>query len=203
MTPRVNLVPLPLRRRALWKRRRRQWRSAAVLVLLVVLCYAVILRQFVAWEADAVGARMGETQRLAEQRAESAAIGARLLALKSQGTLLARLEATLRDLATTADAKGPCKVAVEALRKSSPAVMDPQFQAALEASAAAHAGGKSTRMPSGAGHDAQTLSTIMPSGMMFVPSIGGISHHWTENTSDEDIMRGAQVFADWAARLWA
>ncbi len=116
---------------------------------------------------------------------------------------LARLEATLRDLATTADAKGPCKVAVEALRKSSPAVMDPQFQAALEASAAAHAGGKSTRMPSGAGHDAQTLSTIMPSGMMFVPSIGGISHHWTENTSDEDIMRGAQVFADWAARLLA
>lgn len=116
---------------------------------------------------------------------------------------LARLEATLRELAATADANGACKVAVEALRKSSPAVMDPQFQAALEASAAAHAGGKSTRMPSGAGHDAQTLSTIMPSGMMFVPSIGGISHHWTENTSDEDIMRGAQVFADWAARLLA
>jgi beta-ureidopropionase / N-carbamoyl-L-amino-acid hydrolase len=32
--------------------------------------------------------------------------------------------------------------------------------------------------------------------MMFVPSIGGISHHWTENTSDEDIVLGAQVFAD-------
>jgi len=30
----------------------------------------------------------------------------------------------------------------------------------------------------------------------FVPSIGGISHHWTENTSDEDIVLGAQVFTD-------
>jgi N-carbamoyl-L-amino-acid hydrolase len=32
--------------------------------------------------------------------------------------------------------------------------------------------------------------------MLFVPSIGGISHHWTENTSDADIVLGAQVYAD-------
>ena len=32
--------------------------------------------------------------------------------------------------------------------------------------------------------------------MMFVPSIGGISHHWSENTADEDIVLGAQVFTD-------
>jgi N-carbamoyl-L-amino-acid hydrolase len=31
---------------------------------------------------------------------------------------------------------------------------------------------------------------------MFVPSIGGISHHWSENTSDQDLVLGAQVFAD-------
>ncbi len=31
---------------------------------------------------------------------------------------------------------------------------------------------------------------------MFVPSIGGISHHWSENTSDEDLVLGAQVFTD-------
>ena len=37
--------------------------------------------------------------------------------------------------------------------------------------------------------------------MMFVPSIGGISHHWSENTSDADIVLGAQVFASWAAAL--
>jgi N-carbamoyl-L-amino-acid hydrolase len=37
--------------------------------------------------------------------------------------------------------------------------------------------------------------------MLFVPSIGGISHHWTENTTDEDIVLGAQVFADAIMRV--
>jgi beta-ureidopropionase / N-carbamoyl-L-amino-acid hydrolase len=57
------------------------------------------------------------------------------------------------------------------------------------------------RMPSGAGHDAQILARHMPSAMLFVPSINGVSHHWSENTSDEDIMLGAQVFADAAAAI--
>jgi N-carbamoyl-L-amino-acid hydrolase len=56
-------------------------------------------------------------------------------------------------------------------------------------------------MPSGAGHDAQILSEVMPAGMMFIPSIGGISHHWTENSTDEDIVFGAQVYADAVGRL--
>jgi N-carbamoyl-L-amino-acid hydrolase len=36
----------------------------------------------------------------------------------------------------------------------------------------------------------------MPAGMLFVSSIGGISHHWTENTADADIVIGAQVFVE-------
>jgi N-carbamoyl-L-amino-acid hydrolase len=56
-------------------------------------------------------------------------------------------------------------------------------------------------MPSAAGHDAQVLSTIMPAAMLFVPSIGGISHHWTENTADADIVTGAEVFVETCARL--
>ena len=59
------------------------------------------------------------------------------------------------------------------------------------------------RMPSGAGHDAQTLSTVMPAGMLFVPSIGGISHHWTENTADADIVTGAEVFVEACRQLLA
>ena len=51
-------------------------------------------------------------------------------------------------------------------------------------------------MPSGAGHDAQWLARKLPAAMLFVPSIGGISHHWSENTSDEDIVLGAQIFTD-------
>ena len=36
----------------------------------------------------------------------------------------------------------------------------------------------------------------MPAAMLFVPSIDGISHHWSENTSDDDIVLGARVFTD-------
>jgi N-carbamoyl-L-amino-acid hydrolase len=44
---------------------------------------------------------------------------------------------------------------------------------------------------------------MMPAGMLFVPSIGGISHHWTENTADADIVTGAEVFVDACRRLLA
>ena len=115
--------------------------------------------------------------------------------------ILARLEARLYELAGEADGKGPCSVLVEALRKSAPAVMAETFRAAITAAAEAHAAGRSTEIPSGAGHDAQVFAAHMPSGMLFVPSIGGISHHWTENTSDADIMLGAQVYVDAVARL--
>ena len=79
--------------------------------------------------------------------------------------------------------------------------MDASFQDAIETAATDCADGKSLRMPSGAGHDAQILATIMPSGMLFVPSIGGISHHWTENTADEDIVTGARVFVEACRKL--
>jgi N-carbamoyl-L-amino-acid hydrolase len=82
-----------------------------------------------------------------------------------------------------------------------PAAMAEMFQSAIEKAADALAPGCHTRMPSGAGHDAQILAEVMPSGMMFVPSIGGISHHWSENTSDEDIVFGARVYADAVGRL--
>jgi len=82
-------------------------------------------------------------------------------------------------------------------------LMDATFQQAIEAASVNWADGKSLRMPSAAGHDAQVLSTVMPAGMLFVPSIGGISHHWNENTADADIVTGAEVFADACRRLLA
>lgn len=48
-------------------------------------------------------------------------------------------------------------------------------------------------MPSGAGHDAQDMATIAPTGMIFVPSKGGISHSPKEFTSAEDMANGANV----------
>jgi beta-ureidopropionase / N-carbamoyl-L-amino-acid hydrolase len=112
-----------------------------------------------------------------------------------------RLEDLLRSMAADVTAQGRCSVAVERLRTGIPAMMDATFQGAIEAASAAFAGGRSIRMPSGAGHDAQVLATIMPAGMLFVPSIGGISHHWSEDTSDADIVTGAQVFVEACRRL--
>ena len=114
-----------------------------------------------------------------------------------------RLEHLLRNMATKLGARGPRTVAVERIRTGAPAMMDAAFQDAIEAASRDFAGGKSIRMPSAAGHDAQVLSTIMPAGMLFVPSIDGISHHWTENTADADIVTGAEVFVDTCRRLLA
>ncbi len=78
--------------------------------------------------------------------------------------------------------------------------------ASQNASALAHAGMQraigraadraslaTTRLPSGAGHDAQMIARICPMGMIFVPSVGGISHSPKELTTWEDCARGAAV----------
>jgi beta-ureidopropionase / N-carbamoyl-L-amino-acid hydrolase len=115
--------------------------------------------------------------------------------------VIARLEDLLRSMAAEVGAQGRCNVAVERLRTGAPAMMDATIQHAIEAASSAFAAGRSLRMPSGAGHDAQILATIMPAGMLFVPSISGISHHWSENTDDADIVTGVQVFVDTCRRL--
>lgn len=117
-----------------------------------------------------------------------------------QGTL-DRLHAHLDRLVREADAAGPCRARLEVLGQSRPALMDPGVQQALEEAAERIAPGRHVRMPSGAGHDAQFIAPHLPSGMLFVPSIGGISHHWSENTSDEDIALGARVYVEAASRL--
>jgi N-carbamoyl-L-amino-acid hydrolase len=119
----------------------------------------------------------------------------------ADAAVVTRLETLLKDMADEVNADKRCNVTIECIRRGAPAMMSETFQQAIEAASASFAGGRSLRMPSGAGHDAQVLATIMPAGMMFVPSIGGISHHWTENTADEDIVTGAQVFVDTCRRL--
>jgi beta-ureidopropionase / N-carbamoyl-L-amino-acid hydrolase len=117
--------------------------------------------------------------------------------------VIERLEALLRETATEIAVANRCDVDVKRIRTGKPAMMDERFQRAIEQAASVWANGKSVRMPSGAGHDAQVLATIMPAGMLFVPSIGGISHHWDENTDDADIVTGADVFVETCRRLLA
>jgi N-carbamoyl-L-amino-acid hydrolase len=50
-----------------------------------------------------------------------------------------------------------------------------------------------TRMPSGAGHDAQSIALLAPVGMIFIPSVGGISHSPNELSRPDDLTNGANV----------
>lgn len=68
----------------------------------------------------------------------------------------------------------------------------------------ADAGFASARvMPSGASHDAMQIATVAPMGMIFVPSIKGISHNPKEATSFEHIVHGANVLLNTLLRLAA
>jgi N-carbamoyl-L-amino-acid hydrolase len=60
-------------------------------------------------------------------------------------------------------------------------------------SAAKDLGLRPHSMVSGAGHDAQNMAGIGPSGMLFVPSVNGISHSPAEFTKDEDVVNGANA----------
>ncbi|MEO8652255.1 MAG: Zn-dependent hydrolase [Hyphomicrobiaceae bacterium] len=115
--------------------------------------------------------------------------------------VLDRFEAAVTKLVEDANANGPCKVTIERTRRTEPAVMAPQLMDAIRDAAEANVPGRHIDMPSGAGHDAMVFSRHMPSAMLFVPSIDGVSHHWTESTSDEDIVMGARVYVDAAARM--
>lgn len=82
-----------------------------------------------------------------------------------------------------------------------PALMDESLLKHVETAAEMHASGDWMTMPSGAGHDAQTIAQVMPSAMLFVPSIEGKSHVFEENTSDDDLVLGCQVFTDACALM--
>jgi N-carbamoyl-L-amino-acid hydrolase len=97
-------------------------------------------------------------------------------------------------------------VAIEAIPSRAPIPptrMDAGLQKHIEAAAEHHAPGKWQRMPSGAFHDAGIISAALPSAMLFIPSIGGISHDFAEDSRDEDIVLGCQVLADATASILA
>ena len=85
-----------------------------------------------------------------------------------------------------------CRAEVELLSSVPPAPMDATVTEALER-ACADMGRKPARLSSGAGHDAAVLSRHVPSGMLFVPSVGGVSHSPRETTSDEHLVLGARA----------
>jgi N-carbamoyl-L-amino-acid hydrolase len=86
------------------------------------------------------------------------------------------------------------RTSIEILPASSnaPAIADTAVQDVIER-VTHQLGLTSQRMPSGAGHDAQMMAQLVPMGMIFVPSIGGVSHSPKELTRWEDCANGANV----------
>ncbi len=115
--------------------------------------------------------------------------------------VLERLDGVLRRLVQDSNRRERCTAVLEVMSQSAPAPCDPAWQDALAAAAESLAPGRWRRMPSGAGHDAQYMARQMPSAMLFVPSIGGISHHWAEDTAPEDLAMGVRVLAEGARRF--
>lgn len=76
-----------------------------------------------------------------------------------------------------------------------PTPMDAGLMDVLAKAADRIAPGRWRRMASGAGHDAQFLAELMPTGMLFVPSIGGVSHSFSEDTTEADIVAGCEALA--------
>jgi N-carbamoyl-L-amino-acid hydrolase len=88
------------------------------------------------------------------------------------------------------------------LARFEPVSFDPSVIERVAASAARR-GFSCRRMPSGAGHDAQMFARICPTGMIFVPSVKGLSHNVAEFTEPGDIDAGAKVLLDVVLELAA
>ena len=117
---------------------------------------------------------------------------------------LEAFEAIVVRLVAEMNARGGVSIeAIPARAPIAPTRMDPGLQAHIETAAERHAPGKWQRMPSGAFHDAGVISACIRSAMLFIPSIGGISHDFAEDSRDEDIVLGCQVLADAAASILA
>lgn len=84
------------------------------------------------------------------------------------------------------------KITTRELARFEPVVFDERVIDCVESIAKQH-GNSVQRMPSGAGHDAQMLARVCPSGMIFVPSVKGISHNPAEFTESIDLEAGANI----------
>ena len=108
---------------------------------------------------------------------------------------LARMEAIIRETVSEVTAEMQMQFGFGPLLGLEPVEMDLKLRRALEFGAEAIAPERWRHMPSGALHDATNLSKVMPVAMLFVPSIGGISHAFEEDTNEDDLVQGVEVLA--------
>ncbi len=108
------------------------------------------------------------------------------------GSALADAWARLSQEVGNIGAQTATKATLSEVSCSVPALADARLRCAI-ADAAGQLGLATAELASGAGHDAQCLTALGPIGMIFVPSIGGLSHHAAEATDPNDLVAGAKV----------
>ena len=106
--------------------------------------------------------------------------------------VLEQLETAFQSIVETG--AGKCRCDMRNLMRRAPTVFDPQVLAVLDA-AVRECGVPSSRLGSGAFHDAMYLADVCPTAMLFVPSLGGISHNPAEDTAEADLVHGARALA--------
>ena len=106
--------------------------------------------------------------------------------------LLTSIADEIRARAVQIAAETKTEIVITPVSSNPPALADTAMQDVVD-SAARTLKLSSVRMPSGAGHDAQMMAQLAPMGMIFVPSVGGISHAPKELTRWEDCANGANV----------
>ncbi len=104
---------------------------------------------------------------------------------------LTNLKQDVVQIAKTAAAESDLRLEIEDLGRHAPAVMSKNFQKFLKRSAE-NLGLSTIALASGAGHDAQSLADLCPTGMIFIPSAGG-SHSPRESAEWQDCVNGANV----------
>jgi N-carbamoyl-L-amino-acid hydrolase len=118
----------------------------------------------------------------------------------SDSRALDELEGALLARARSEAARRGLELEVTPVGRWEPTPLDPDICDAIEDAAAA-LGLTSRRLASGAGHDAQALASVTPSGMIFVPSAAGLSHDPGELTPWDDCVNGANVLLGAALAL--
>lgn len=108
---------------------------------------------------------------------------------------LTRMEQIILELAKEIGQRHGVTVSLGPVMGIDPKPMDVNIQAALAAAATDLAPGVWRNMTSGALHDAANMASVMPVGMLFVPSINGISHAFDEDTDEADLVLGLRVLA--------
>ncbi|WP_067936679.1 Zn-dependent hydrolase [Alicyclobacillus kakegawensis] len=93
-----------------------------------------------------------------------------------------------------------CEVVIIPISQSTPVLSHEPLMQAIEASAD-ELGYAHTRLPSGAGHDAAQMASLVPMAMIFIPCRGGISHHPEEFATYEQIARGIEVLGETILKL--